>query len=79
MGETHTEEIPVQFMIFCDFDISAWMLQFCIYSINWACHSIFKDMLKKMQHHCAHIFKGFECWGGAYSVWDFNVNTRPLL
>ena len=28
--ETHTDGIPVKFMIFIDFDTSAWMLQFCI-------------------------------------------------
>ena len=28
MGETHTDGIPVQFMIFFDFDISWLMLQF---------------------------------------------------
>ena len=30
IGETHTDEIPVQFIILFDFDTSAWMLQFYI-------------------------------------------------
>ena len=30
MGEAHRDGLPVQFMILFDFDISAWMLQFCI-------------------------------------------------
>ena len=40
MGETQTDEIPVQFMILFDFDISAWMLQFYIY--------IFKGLIDKV-------------------------------
>ena len=70
---------PVQFMIFFDFDISAWMLQFCIWNLNRSSHSVYTDTHKKMKHDCAHIFKGSECCGGAYSQWNFNINTISPL
>ena len=34
LGETHTDGIPVQFIMLFDFDISAWMLQFYVYRVN---------------------------------------------
>ena len=34
MGETHW--IPVQFNIFFDFDMSAWMLRLCIQTVKVA-------------------------------------------
>ena len=38
MAETHTDAIPVQFIILFDFDIIVWMLQLVI-NINWSSHS----------------------------------------
>ena len=38
IGKTHTDGIPMQFMIVFDFDISL---------VNWSSHSVYTDMHKK--------------------------------
>ena len=42
MGETDTDHEQVPFMILFDYDISAWMLQFCILKCNITAFIFFK-------------------------------------
>ena len=61
MGDTHTNGIPVQFMIFFDFVISAWMLQFYIHSVNWWSLSTFTNVHEKCNTTALIFLKGSGC------------------
>ena len=61
MGETHNDGIPVKFIIFFNFDISAWMFKWSIDQVI-----LYSQMsIRKCNNTALIFFKGSEFWGGA--------------
>ena len=59
MGETHTDGIPVKFIILFDFNTECY---------NFILKGLIDQLIQRKCNNTALIFfKGYECWGGASS------------